>query len=304
MCGVLSFPMALDHPASGDGNGPSGDSILHCPVCGGTPAAVYPYLGDSTVTAAGATGIRAHGFFSGEALVCGDCGHGWMAAMPPDKDLETYYRATYWSGRTDSACLTEAPHYRYRAHAQIRFIELHLPPDREIQMLEIGAGSAGASRRARELLGERIHLNVCEPAASWRSFYAANNIRHVADFYPFAAEFHADHIHASHWLEHVRDLPATIAALAQTCRDHATVFIEVPNTGHNYWKLGIPGTPHLHFFTAESLRRAFVSRGFACCEFGEFGLTMQEWRAGRHPGEDDHQMRPGGMWLRALFRRL
>lgn len=277
--------------------------IAQCPACGGEPGDTRRYQTDPGATAAAFSGIVAHGIFSGVVHVCGACGHGWMAVMPSDADLGAYYREAYWSGRGDPASLGEAPHYRYRARAQVSFIEPYLPTVREIDLLEIGAGSAAASRLTREILGERVHLHVCEPSEIWQPFYQAHGIRHVAEMFPFGTGFLADHIHASHWLEHVADLPATITELGCSCRRGGTVFIEVPNTGHDYWELGIPGIPHLHFFTAMSLRRSFVEHGFDCRSLAEFGPTMRAWWEGYRPGERDYEAKDRGMWLRAIFQR-
>lgn len=249
------------------------------------------------------SGIPAAAVFSGNILVCEDCGHGWMQFMPSESALVAYYRETYWNTRVSIGKDSDSPHFRRRAESQFQFVKPFLPTSGPLEMLEIGAGPAVASRQFREALGSRVVLNVCEPGAEWAQYYLEQNIARVAEFFPFASPKPFHYLHASHWLEHMVNLDMTIANLREMTLRGGFLFIEVPNAGHDYWDLGITGTPHTHFFSLASLRAVFVKGGYNCVDVGEFGLTMRAWHGGAKPGDGDYSSRAGGMWLRALFKR-
>ena len=223
--------------------------------------------------------------------------------MPSPAAIRAYYSRDYWAGRPIIGKVINAEHYCRRADAQIAFVKEFLPMDGPLDVLEIGAGSAMASLRLRENFWRRVSLYVCEPGLEWTDYYAEHGITRIADFFPFTGEKQFHYIHTSHWLEHTLEMRMTTRAIWEALRPEGHVFVEVPNTGHDYWKLGIPGTPHTHFFTPVSLRAAFVVAGFLCVRLGEFGLTMRAWQEGAKPGEGDYGARPGGMWIRAVFQK-
>jgi hypothetical protein len=60
------------------------------------------------------------------------------------------------------------------------------------------------------------------------------------------------------------------------------IFIEVPNCNDEYYTLDNPDTPHIHFFSKESLKLLFEQFGFITLSIDEYGLTWQEEYAKRH----------------------
>ncbi|MCA9782739.1 MAG: class I SAM-dependent methyltransferase [Candidatus Delongbacteria bacterium] len=242
--------------------------------------------------------------FGGRVRVCTECGHAVMETPPDLAGLKRYYGRQYWSERPTQDG-HGAQRGQTRATAQVELVRecrrLAGQPDLPSETLEIGAAWAGATLRFKELSGDSVRTSVCEPGEHWSGHYAQHNIERLAEYYPFEATRQFDHIHSSHWLEHVLDLESTRRALASQLKPGGTLFMEVPNCGAPYWELNLSDNPHIHFFTAASLRRAFSDLGLSCLHCAEYGMSLQERAAGVRPAAEQHAANPGGIWLRAVF---
>jgi 2-polyprenyl-3-methyl-5-hydroxy-6-metoxy-1,4-benzoquinol methylase len=141
--------------------------------------------------------------------------------------------------------------------------------------LEIGAGSALISRYIRNTHPNEVSIDIVEAGIGWSDYYKKLGINQVSTFFPFATEESYDYIHTSHWLEHVNSLPEITSHLKNLLKPNGLMFIEVPNCS-SYFELDYYDTPHIHFFTKESIEIFFKNNGFIVLKSGEFGLTMQE----------------------------
>lgn len=246
--------------------------------------------------------------FGGHVRICSACGYGTMEHPPSDDALQEFYRTAYWGDRpaaVESAVRREEGRRSDpRAVHQVDFVLRHVRCDALERVLEIGAGAAGASLLLRERCRRPdMELCVCEPGRQWDDYYVRRGILKVAAYFPFDAARRFDYVHTSHWLEHVRDLDQTLRDLRKLVRPSGHVFVEVPNTEHDYWELPVRDTPHIHFFTRRSLEAVFAGHGFECIEIGEFGITYGERHRGRPLTPDAYGAREQGFWIRALFRR-
>jgi hypothetical protein len=192
-----------------------------------------------------------------------------------------------------------------RATTQLAFVfeTIDDEANRIESSLEIGAGPAYASILLGEHLpGGRLTAHVCEPGEIWSDHYSRNVLMRVAQYFPFETARKYDYVHASHWLEHVADLGQTIRDLSAVIEEEGFLFIEVPNTGHDYWELPGSDVPHIHFFTIDSVAQAFGRAGFKIEAIGEFGISARQRARGTKIRESDYGSNPGGLWIRALIR--
>lgn len=60
-------------------------------------------------------------------------------------------------------------------------------------------------------------------------------------------------------------------------------------------------SPHIHFFTRDSLVRCFTGAGLSCMGCERFGISLDE-RVGGVPGTS-HGGNARGIWLRAVFHK-
>jgi hypothetical protein len=226
---------------------------------------------------------------------------------PPDNAaLAKYYQGDYWgSHEKDHVRVDGAIHqvFHDRASAQIAFVAAHMETERAQSSLEIGAGSAAATLAFRKRADSNVVSHVCEPGEQWLDIYKQNNIHVAGRFFPFEPKIQYDYVHASHWLEHMRDIPETLRTLRSMMASDGHIFIEVPNTAAPYWERAGRDTPHIHFFTLRSLRSFFEAHGFECVSEGLCGITFDQSRAGV-PVASDFGMNENGVGIRALFRRV
>jgi len=247
-------------------------------------------------------------YFHGTIRVCEICGHGYLVNPPNSCILTKYYKEAYWFHRSDIKQTDFAKNINflsdYRAKQQIEILKKFCDISKIKKILEIGAGPANASLLLRHLTADsNINLFVYEPGAQWESYYGANNIVKIADYFPSETSIKFDYIHTSHWLEHTNNLDKTILEISNLLNTGAKVFVEVPNEEFYYWDLQIEDTPHLQFFTVKSLVMAFEKHGFNCLTSANYGISYLDRKNGQTPNEDNGNLSPNGFWIRALFEK-
>ncbi|MES2884949.1 MAG: class I SAM-dependent methyltransferase [Pseudomonadota bacterium] len=231
-----------------------------------------------------------------------------MQTPPTVEQLKQYYSSFYWSrsSRTSAVknvVVQQDVHLRDpRALHQIDFVWPAIGSKPLQNVLEIGAGSASSLLLLKHKCGEPAPaLHVCEPGSQWEDHYRQHRVARIADYFPFETAVSFDYIHTSHWLEHVSKLGETVGHLRDMLKPGGYVFVEVPNTEHDYWTQAINDVPHIHFFTPRSLQRAFEVQGLKCLKLEEAGITFNDHCKGIKPTAEDFGPREKGFWIRALF---
>ena len=246
--------------------------------------------------------------FRGNIKICSNCGYGVMNTPPSKKELKDYYSDQYWSGRlekTGKSFFTEVDYKGDpRAKIQIETSLNIIAKERINKVLEIGAGPALASLLLRDKCNKpSLKLDVCEPGVIWEEYYKRRGVNKIADYFPFKTRKKYDYIHTSHWLEHVLDLKDVIRSLTDICIKGGFLFVEVPNSTHQYWRLPLKDTPHIHFFTKNSLKRVFEESGFKCLDIKECGISYLERFNGEVLTPDKYGEREKGFHIRAIFKK-
>lgn len=255
--------------------------------------------------------------------ICNSCGYGIYDRDISTIALEKYYKTVYWQadGINDKSVESDSLFlYDNRAIGQIEIIRKFLSLNRSTNILEIGAGPALFSRLIHRQYPQTI-IDVIEPGLGWEKYYKKYGINKVADFFSFLPSKKYHYIHASHWLEHVnRDIENVTNNLNKLVFPGGLLFIEVPNCDSGYWDLDVGDTPHIHFFTEQSLILLFEKAGFELLSSGTYGETHEEAIDYFHPctkkGEPDKSLileveksiresipRKDGTSIRALFRK-
>ena len=250
---------------------------------------------------------------------CMNCGYAVYSREISESELKHYYNNIYWNS-SGTIVKNENINDDYkidpRANGQYNCVKNYLKNYLNIDLLEIGAGEAYFSRLLRENYKRNIMINVVEPGERWRSYYNKLKIHLAADFFPFKSKNKYNYIHTSHWLEHVYDLNLTINKIKDLLGKNGLVFVEVPNCNSEYFSLNIGDTPHIHFFTVDSIKLIFENKGFECLDINEYGLTNgEEFIRRNNPNNFNRNIledannsiksnipRAGGSSLRGLFK--
>ncbi|WP_394221934.1 methyltransferase domain-containing protein [Alteromonas gracilis] len=248
--------------------------------------------------------------FKGLVEVCSKCGHGELATRLSPSKIAEYYDRAFWgksnlNQRVNDAVLGKfSSTHTARAKRQREFINSFLDISAISSVLEIGAGDALLTRELQSHTPSKVKFDVCEPGEHWLPYYNKYNIEKAANFFPFESEKKYDLIVNSHWLEHVQDVNKTFLQLSQILKPKGHLMIEVPNTAHNYWRLRVRDTPHIHFFTVQSLNTFATKAGFEVIEIGEFGISFEEYCDGKKPDYDELGKNEKGYSVVALLRKV
>lgn len=242
--------------------------------------------------------------FKGNVLVCSSCGYGTLDRQIRERELIDYYDQ-YWHFRDVETKISNPNDFleEPRAIYQLQFVRELLGNRGLSNVLEIGAGRALTLQLLRAKNFPEINLFVCEPGPEWSEYYAERKIQRGAKFFPFKSDLKFEYIHTSHWLEHALDLEETIVVLRDLLSPGGMLFVEVPNTEHDYWQLHEVDHPHIHFFTQSAIQKVFKRFFFRCLKIGEYGITMRERNQGVQITEANFGPRPKGFWIRALFQK-
>ncbi|MHB8772532.1 MAG: methyltransferase domain-containing protein [Syntrophales bacterium] len=250
---------------------------------------------------------------------CINCGYGAYDRRVVPELLEAYYSTGYWQAQGLSADKWHQTNlYREDARAigQYRCIRNWVEKFDELNVLEIGAGSAFFSRLLKDMHPGNVHLNVIEAGVGWEAYYKAIHIQLISKYFPCGSNHKFHYVHTSHWLEHVPNVDDALDKIRGMLTDDGLLFIEVPNCGDEYYLLDNGDTPHISFFTRESLTTLLEKKSFKTLAIDEYGLTFGESR-GRFPEPDkfagtiheegkrserENIPRAGGYHLRALFQ--
>ena len=258
---------------------------------------------------------------SKDILVCKTCGYGRYEQTFDIGVLERYYGHRYFlaGGLTrerwnDFEYVSE----HSKTQGQWAFVSPHLKAMSHVRMLDIGAAASRMSRMAKHHLGERMECSVIEPGDGWVDYYQNHGFNLAARFFPANNGKSYDYVHTSHWLEHVDKLEPVLQGLRQSTTEGGLCFIEVPNCDETYFSRSFPDSPHIHFFTKQSLRIAMEQHGFAVVDIRECAMPNPAYYDYRRrtalltPAEQytaevteaSIEQVAGGNLLRGLFRAV
>lgn len=231
--------------------------------------------------------------------ICNRCGHGQMAPMPSDGDLDTYYRGTFWTVKVRGASPVLVARGRHQADFVLRHGgEALAKPGPAI--LEAGAGNACLSRALAEMAGARGF--IVEPDIAHREALAAEEWVHglAADLSELPPGLEVDAALASHVLEHLTDPAGFLRRMSDSVTDGGGVMIEVPNCIGAYWRHWTRHWPHVQFFTPASLAHLMERCGLTIVAVETYG---QDWAAQARSAAFDYDPNPEGVFLRVMARK-
>lgn len=189
------------------------------------------------------------GIFKGRTLKKVEALYWMLDPMPSEKDLEIYYRNTYWNHRKQSSMVSERDLLHFK-------LILGLEPDFfkvKRKIMNYGAGPGGVSFLFSAAGHDVINI---EPSATMRvSEFGIKTYASLEEY----SEQDIDLVYGSHSLEHVSDVHAVLQSINKRLKDDAFSFWEVPNAlgignGPMESKIFIP---HTYYFTKSFFEKCY-----------------------------------------------
>jgi hypothetical protein len=214
---------------------------------------------------------------------CKRCGYSIYDCEISDDKLQKYYQSSYKNWNQKSIEIEGNNTFPFlsdmRSIGQYTFIKDYIGNSGNQKLLEIGAGVAYPMRYIQYMKGCIPEMFVIEPGESFSAYYNQIGIHKISDHFPdsnlLANSF--DYIHGSQWLEHVINIDDNLLALKRILTDNGLLFLEVPNCNETYFQLDIKDTPHVHFFTSDSIKYFAKRYEFELLAMGTYWLTFQDY---------------------------
>lgn len=208
--------------------------------------------------------------FESKSLKYNEAGYWTIDPMPSQVELDHYYSTAYWATRDDRKVLVK--------DRDIAHVNLLLGADRELflstgpkTVVNFGAGHGGASFLFHAQGFKVINVDPYPGDVEFFEYQSAlSEIDEPVDLF-----------YASHSLEHVTDVCATISEIQRIVRPGGLIFVEVPNANF----LGYTTTtrdgeqvpriqpPHTIYFT----KKFFLTEKFNCLVLDSYEYGGQRW---------------------------
>lgn len=259
-----------------------------CPVCLAT-SDMHPPL-DYRVEMKYGYSHEVLRIFSGlKILVCRQCGFSFAAPRVSSEDLQRFYSSLYRAPGSPLEYRSQHNKFgRWEWNDHVLSQLLLLRAFREMRpgdsLLDIGSGRGMVFHVAR-MMGLALKGVAVEPDPYSHSWLRSLGVEIHA--IPFEAsltdqfkERKFDCLIMSHVLEHFHgeDLLSVLSSVLSLLSHGAILLCEVPHNDFRFYeKYRYDDTPHLSFFSPESLRILAERAGLNIAFIGEVGLPIEEW---------------------------
>lgn len=202
---------------------------------------------------------------------CSNCGLCYADPMPGREELNEYYRDVYRAvGRPYEISYSDSiPDFRHSGY--ISYISHFVDLNSVKNVLEIGPGP-GAFGRLLLSLFPHISLYSDEPCSFSNKRLAKIGYRQ----HDSANRY--DLVVATHVLEHFSSVELFFDQVRSSTTSASLIFLEVPNVDFSNPEISKRpyDTPHLLFFTKDSLKRAISSQGYEILNLSTSGNKISE----------------------------
>lgn len=234
----------------------------HCPICNSAEARFFNYI-DNIWT-------HLSIFDKLEIKACINCGFAYslpeLRSEAVNIFYEKHYRAESSPFYTDYAALMENKACDSRSTAQLLLIKQFVNLRENAVFLDIGPGSGKSFASANKILSKPTCVAI-EPnegaASALQRVYSATTFSSLTEL--SATDKKVDVILMSHTLEHfdISWVDDFLAQIGQVMSPGAGLIIEVPHVDmRKHSEIRLLDAPHFMFFSKESLRLLFESKGW------------------------------------------
>ncbi len=219
-------------------------------------------------------------------LVCDSCGFGRIDPQIDSKSILDFYKDVYRSKNSPhyvdfSRHLPAPSFYRAKSISQLLLGLQYLEHKKKYNFLDVGAGLGKSFVTVKEIFNENVQIHAIEQDKGAKKYYQ----QHFKDVTISSniSEFNniMDIVLMSHSLEHfdIDDMAELFKHIHNTMVKNAIMIIEVPHADFRdkeYEKHRPIDTPHLSFFSLDSLRKLAESTNFELCFIDTAGILIDD----------------------------
>ena len=248
-------------------------------------------------------------FNNKKILVCNTCGFGRIEPKIDSEIIIDFYKNIYRSKISPhhvdfSKKLSNQFFYRSKSISQLLLGRQYLQYKKKYNFLDIGAGLGKSFISAKEFFHGNVNIYAIEEDKAAKNYYQKNFkevtiSKSITDFKEFI-----DIVLMSHSLEHfdIDDMKQLFKDIHNSMNDKGIMIIEVPHADFrdkDYEKNRPKDTPHLSFFSLESLRKLVESFDFEICFIDTAGPLLEDLHL-----QDSPNKHRTVSFLRKVLKRL
>jgi len=227
-----------------------------------------------------------HKLFENKSIsICMECGFGQINTKLDQNDLKDYYENIYRNINSPmhinfNSSYLDINMLDFRSISQLLLGRQYMCSKKAYHFLDIGAGEGLSFISARKIF-KNISLSVIESNSAAKNYYKKHfddisiykNLNEIKD--------KIDVLLMSHSLEHfcINDTHILFQDIHNVLADDGIVIIEVPHAdlrNSNYHKERLNDTPHLSFFSLESISKLIDKSKFDLCFINTTGSLLMD----------------------------
>ncbi len=191
--------------------------MVTCHVCGGSDLDAQSYLRPDLA----ANPAAEEHFGWRQKMRCRKCGTGFVHPAFGDEDLGSYYAKAYWQGRSREPATLKLDFTRAKEHYVLLFSALA----DSASILDFGCGRGEFSLYVRPLFPEK-QVIATDLSPTYKETLQSAGVQFLDSI---AGCEDIDLLYASHSIEHVPDINASMETFLAMTSPNAHLFFEVPN---------------------------------------------------------------------------
>ncbi|MBT5953812.1 class I SAM-dependent methyltransferase [bacterium] len=247
-----------------------------CLICDNSGQTSIPFLNTTT-----------HTLFTNKKIsLCEKCGFGQIRPQINTAHLNDYYENYYRCKENEmhidfNSSELNKTYQDYRSISQLLLGTQYITPKKKYHFLDLGAGLGLSFISAKQIL-KNVRLFTMENNTDAKNFYKQelDNITIFENFSEIKVKM--DIVLMSHSLEHfdATELNNLLQNIYEILEKDGLLIIEVPHADFrdlSYFKNRTNDTPHLSFFSLESLKKLVEKTNFELCFINTAGNLLNDY---------------------------
>ena len=217
-----------------------------------------------------------------EFVSCQNCGHGYIAPLPSNEELRSFYEHLYTKEKKEEMLKMGKGSFDQKLQkqrAQMLFKHTRKPVSR---ILDVGCGMGFSLDKLKKQWpqAQAIGLELSPVAAAEAAKNSGLDVRNASIWDVACERESVDIVTMNHVVEHLQDPKKELRRVHELLSDNGLLLIEIPHLtgwgrswfGHWWW--GHLPPQHLHLFKPQGLVDLLKDLDFECLELRQHGYPL------------------------------